>query len=66
MHLAFGDFYSSFPLVTIDECVDYQFAANEAPFYPQQAVNGLGLAYRKPTDNYEAPEPNPISRVPGN
>ncbi|KAG7438433.1 Arylsulfatase [Fusarium oxysporum f. sp. raphani] len=62
----YDGFYASFPLVTIEECLGYQFVENEFPFYPQEAEKGLGLAHRRPTDNYKAPEPAPKVKLSGN
>lgn len=62
----FDDFFASFPSVTIDECLPYQLAANEGSFYPPGAELGLGMAYRSPTDNFEPPESDPITKVPNN
>ncbi|PKX95160.1 sulfatase family protein [Aspergillus novofumigatus IBT 16806] len=59
-------FYEAFPLVTIDECLNYQFAANESPFFPPSAEFGLGLKYRNSTDNFAFPESKPVEEIAPN
>ncbi|ETS73165.1 hypothetical protein PFICI_15110 [Pestalotiopsis fici W106-1] len=61
---AYDDFFSTFPRVTIAECVQYQFAPNEVPFYPPEAQSGLGLAFRNEPQYYEYPDVKPIEKVP--
>ncbi|KAF9878012.1 arylsulfatase precursor [Colletotrichum karsti] len=63
---AYNSFYNAFPPVTIGECVGYQLASNEGPFYPSGAEFGRGLAYREPTDNFVFPEPEPVVGLPRN
>ncbi|KAF5008055.1 hypothetical protein FDECE_5637 [Fusarium decemcellulare] len=63
---AYDTFYSSFPLVNIDDCFGYQFTSNEAPFYPPNAEYGLGLGYRNSTDNFAYPDPEPVKRLSQN
>ena len=45
-NLTYDEFFASVPLVIIAECDQYQYALNEAPFYPPKAELGLGMAYR--------------------
>ncbi|KAH9228660.1 hypothetical protein K456DRAFT_803141 [Colletotrichum gloeosporioides 23] len=63
---AYDEFYGSFPLITIAECMNYQFAPNEGPFYPTGADDGLGLAYRNATDNFVFLDPSPVVELPRN
>ncbi|KAK2736933.1 arylsulfatase precursor [Colletotrichum kahawae] len=63
---AYDEFYGSFPLVTIAECMNYQFAPNEVSFHPAGADKGLGLAYRNSTDNFVFPDPSPVVELPRN
>ncbi|KAI9147002.1 Arylsulfatase [Paramyrothecium foliicola] len=60
---AFDAFYDAFPLVQIEECLDYQYTPNEGPFYPDSAEFGLGIEYRKPTDNFAFPDPDPVAKL---
>ncbi|KAF3017781.1 hypothetical protein E8E14_008686 [Neopestalotiopsis sp. 37M] len=60
----YDDFFATFPPVTIAECVQYQFAPNEVPFYPPEAQDGLGLSYRNEPQYYEYPDVQPIQKVP--
>ncbi|KAF3001608.1 hypothetical protein E8E14_006312 [Neopestalotiopsis sp. 37M] len=60
----YDDFYASLPTVKIEECMEYQFAANEFPFYPVGAEQGLGLEHRDPTDNYVAETSSPKIFLP--
>ncbi|KAJ4295092.1 hypothetical protein N0V90_007101 [Kalmusia sp. IMI 367209] len=53
MDSKYDDFFASFPPVTFKECIDIQLPSNELPFYPPEAEHKLGLAHRKPTDNYD-------------
>ncbi|RSL54646.1 hypothetical protein CEP53_007378 [Fusarium sp. AF-6] len=66
MDPAFDDFYSSFPLVNIEECLTYQLAKNEGPFYPPKAEFGLGLKHRKSTDNFVSLDADPVKKVEKN
>jgi hypothetical protein len=59
-------FYEAFPLVTIDECMNYQFAANEGPFFPPSAQFELGLEYRNSTDNFAYATADPIETIAEN
>ena len=59
-------FYETFQLVTIDECMNYQFAANEGPFFPSSAEFELGLEYRNSTDNYAYTMADPIETIAEN
>ncbi|KAL4983178.1 alkaline phosphatase-like protein [Aspergillus falconensis] len=59
-------FYEEFPLVNIDECLNYQFAANEAPFFPPTAEFGLGLKYRNSTDNFSPLQADPVEKIRAN
>ncbi|EJT81451.1 hypothetical protein GGTG_01430 [Gaeumannomyces tritici R3-111a-1] len=43
------DLFASFPQVTVARCLPVQLAANEAPFWPPLAQEGLGLAHRNYT-----------------
>ncbi|KAI3393391.1 hypothetical protein diail_4320 [Diaporthe ilicicola] len=60
----FDDFFATIPAVTIAECMHYQFAANEVPYYPPEAQFGLGLKYRNEPEYYEVPDVNPVKKVP--
>ncbi|KAI0884785.1 arylsulfatase [Annulohypoxylon maeteangense] len=42
-----------FPRVAFQECMEYQYIDNEGPYLPKDP--GLGMKYRKPTDNYYDP-----------
>ena len=44
-YLTYDEFFTIVPLVNIAECFQYQYAPNEAPFYPPKAEPGLGMAY---------------------
>lgn len=49
----FDKYFASFPEVSFKECMEYQDVDNEAPFFPPIGEGeGLGRAYREPTDNY--------------
>lgn len=61
---AYDDFFDAIPEVTIGECMAYQFADNEIPFYPPEAQYGLGLEYRNEPMYYEYPDVKPVQRVP--
>ncbi|POS75657.1 arylsulfatase [Diaporthe helianthi] len=61
---AYDEFFASIPAVTIAECMQYQFAANEIPYYPPEAQYGLGLEHRNEPKYYEYPDVRPIKRVP--
>lgn len=61
---AYDDFFAGIPEVTIAECVQYQLASNERPFYPPEAEFGLGLAHRNQTDNFVYPDVKPVTKVP--
>lgn len=61
---AYDDFFAAIPRVTIAECVQYQYAPNEVPFYPPEAQDGLGLAYRNEPEYYEWPDLNLLEKVP--
>lgn len=50
------EWFGGFPKVHFNSCMEYQDADNEAPFWPPQAREGLGLKYRGPTDNYPSRE----------
>ncbi|KAG6363899.1 hypothetical protein INS49_009002 [Diaporthe citri] len=60
----YDDFFAAIPEVAIAECMAYQFAANEVPFYPPEAQYGLGLEYRGEPEYYEYPDVKPVKRVP--
>ncbi|WYZ39660.1 hypothetical protein EsH8_IV_000001 [Colletotrichum jinshuiense] len=62
----FDDFYNSFPTVQIEECVPYQYTPNEGPYFPESAEFGLGMEYRKPTDNFAFVDPNPMVKLSSN
>jgi hypothetical protein len=47
----FDGYFASFPRFKFGECMDYQYAPNEEPFFPPESVS-LGSEYRRPTDNY--------------
>ncbi|KAI1210551.1 arylsulfatase [Annulohypoxylon truncatum] len=55
---------SLFPRVAFQECMEYQDITNEAPYLPQNP--GLGMAYRKPTDNYYTPSVKLSALIVGN
>lgn len=61
---AYDDFFAAIPRVTIAECVQYQYAPNDVPFYPPEAQDGLGLAYRNEPEYYEWPDLNLLEKVP--
>ena len=56
MSESYDSWFAQFPKVHFDTCADIQIPANEAPFWPPSAQQGLGLAFRAPTDNYYSPE----------
>ncbi|KAL1871636.1 hypothetical protein Daus18300_004636 [Diaporthe australafricana] len=63
---AYDSFYDSFPQVTISECLGLQVPSNEAPFYPEGAETGLGLAFRNSTDGFSFPDPiQPVTQITG-
>ncbi|KAI6317820.1 hypothetical protein MCOR29_006172 [Pyricularia oryzae] len=45
-------FFASFPRVAFKTCPQAQVVANEAPFYPAAAAQGLGLAHRRTMDSF--------------
>jgi hypothetical protein len=54
----YDDHFNSIPPVAFQECLEYQLSENEKPYLPENPQ--LGMAYRKPTDNYAEPVlPNP-------
>ncbi|KAI3328131.1 arylsulfatase [Xylariaceae sp. AK1471] len=56
----YDDHFNSIPQVTFQECLTHQLFENEKPYLPDNPQ--LGMAYRKPTDNYAEPVlPNPFS-----
>jgi hypothetical protein len=61
---AYDDFFASIPAVSITECMHYQFAANEVPYYPPEAQYGLGLEHRNEPEYYEYPDVQPVKKVP--
>ncbi|KAI0021148.1 arylsulfatase [Xylariomycetidae sp. FL0641] len=50
----YDEFFAGLPEVHFRECMLYQDEENEMPFYPPGAENGLGKAWRNPTDNWVA------------
>lgn len=52
MSPSFDTYFSGLPRVGWQECMQYQFTANEIPYYPPGAMEGLGQEYRSATDNY--------------
>lgn len=60
----YDEFFSSLPQVGFQECLFIQYTPNEIPFFPPQAVDGLGMAYREATDNFPSHESNG-TKVPG-
>lgn len=68
MDPAYDDFFATVPSVRFAQCIAYQDEENEQPFYPPGAEDGLGKAYRQPTDNWEtsvfSPESVPANSVP--
>ena len=61
----YNTFFSSLPHVGFQECMSYQYAPNEIPFYPPEAVD-LGQQFRQPTDNFSAWYASGAKKVPGN
>ncbi|KAI1846284.1 hypothetical protein JX265_010871 [Neoarthrinium moseri] len=61
---AYDDFFATIPEVNIAECVQYQYAPNETPFYPPEAQYGLGLAHRNAPTPFEYPDVKPVKAVP--
>ena len=45
-------YFAGFPRVHFASCMLYQDVANEQPFYPPSAAEGLGRGARRPTDNF--------------
>jgi N-acetylglucosamine-6-sulfatase len=66
LHPHYDAFYEAFPLVMIEECMNYQFAANEVPFYPPNAQFELGMEYRNSTDHYAYTTADPIETIAEN
>lgn len=56
MNHQFDAFFASFPKVAFAECMTYQYAPNEVPFYPASSM-ALQGQYRLPTDNYVSVAP---------
>ncbi|KAL0934496.1 arylsulfatase precursor [Colletotrichum truncatum] len=48
---SFDPFFSSLPEIRFKECMQYQYAPNEEPFYPPGAADKLS-EHRRPTDNF--------------
>jgi len=51
----YDSFFNKFPRVSFQECLQFQSAENEAPFYPplpHRGQGGLGRSYRAPTDSF--------------
>lgn len=51
----YDSFFNGFPLVSFRECLQFQSAENEAPFYPplpDDGRYGLGRSHRHSTDNF--------------
>ncbi|KAI0015235.1 arylsulfatase [Xylariomycetidae sp. FL0641] len=63
---AYDAFFATIPQVNIAECVQYQYAPNEVPFYPPEAQFGLGTAHRDPLADgvFEYPDVDPVAQVP--
>ncbi|KAF5967165.1 arylsulfatase precursor [Fusarium coicis] len=51
MQHQYDSFFAQFPTFTFAECMDYQYAPNETPFYPPESIS-LGSQFRQRTDNY--------------
>lgn len=51
MNPKFDNHFASFPKVAFKECLLYQYAPNEHPFWPESAES-LASEHREPTDNY--------------
>lgn len=51
MEPEYDTFFSKFPTFEFGECMDYQYAPNETPFFPPESVS-LGSEFREPTDGY--------------
>lgn len=63
---AYDSFYDSFPQVTISEVLGLQVPSNEAPFLPDGAEPGLGLAFRNNTNGFSFPGPiQPMTQITG-
>ena len=60
----YDDFFATIPAVNIAECLNYQYAPNETPFYPPEAQFGLGLAHRNEPSFFEYPDLALVARVP--
>ena len=55
MNPKYDTFFDKFPRVAFGECMGYQYAPNEGPFYPplpEGGDGGLGRDEREPTDNF--------------
>lgn len=55
MSPSYDAFFDQFPLVSFHECLQFQSAMNEAPFYPplpDNGTGGLGREFRASTDNF--------------
>lgn len=51
-------------LMLCSRCYQYQYAPNEAPFYPASAEHGLGMAHRNAPEFFEYPRVLPVKKVP--
>lgn len=51
MNPEYDDFFDQFPKFEFGECMTYQYAPNETPFYPPSSES-LGREWRGPTDGY--------------
>lgn len=65
MAARYDGFFAALPQVGFQECMFYQYAPNEVPFYPPAAQLGLGTQWRGSSDNYPTHDTNG-TKVPGN
>ncbi|KAI0021064.1 arylsulfatase [Xylariomycetidae sp. FL0641] len=61
---AHDDFFANLPSVGYQACMDYQYTAVEAPYYPPESIS-LAREYRNDTDNFPIHTTN-ATKVPGN
>ncbi|KAI6353671.1 hypothetical protein MCOR31_011668 [Pyricularia oryzae] len=60
------DYFASLPGVHFDACLQAQVVANEWPFYPEAAAEGLGTAWRVTFDDWSSPAFRTRDKVPAN
>ncbi|KAH7411555.1 arylsulfatase [Phaeosphaeria sp. MPI-PUGE-AT-0046c] len=61
MDYEYDAFYANIPKIQFGKCMQYQDEANEQPFYPPGADEGLGKAFRSPTDNWVSSKPGEMN-----